>query len=71
MIIIFLIGLVALILAGTTALLIFGIAHIIIGTILYRKTKYQKAGIDMRISGYIMFIPALAVKIIFIISDLV
>ena len=71
MIIIFIVGLTALILAGTTALLIFGIVFIAADTIIFRKTEHKKAGIDMRIGGYIMFIPALAAQIIFLLSDII
>lgn len=56
------------VIAGMAALLLgvlfFGIALMIVGTILHKKTKYKKLGVTLRIFGYIVFIPTLVITII-------
>lgn len=38
-----------------------GIISVIAGTVLYHKTKYKKTGVALRISGYILTVPAILI----------
>ena len=51
------IGLLLVISAAVIIVLIIGISPIVIGTILYNKTKHKKLGIFLRIFGYIVLLP--------------
>lgn len=51
-------------LAAAAFVFIIGITPIIIGTILYKKTGHKKTGIILRITGYIVLLPAVVIGII-------
>lgn len=55
------IGLLLVLLIAVAIVLIIGIVPIIVGTILYNKTKHKKLGIVLRIFGYITLIPSIVV----------
>ncbi|MBE6862319.1 MAG: hypothetical protein E7497_05410 [Ruminococcus sp.] len=65
------IGLLLVMLGAAVAVLIIGITPIIVGTILYKKTKHKKLGLTLRIFGYIMLIPVFAVGIIIITANFI
>ena len=44
--------------------LIIGVAPIIAGTVLYNKTEHKKAGIVLRILGYITLIPSVVIGVL-------
>ncbi len=46
----------------TLIIFVFGILPVIIGTCLYKK-GYKKIGVFIRITGYIFFIPVIAVGV--------
>ncbi len=58
------IGLLFVLLSAAAIVLIVGIAPIIVGTILYNKTKYKKTGIVFRILGYITLIPSIVIGVL-------
>lgn len=58
------IGLFVAIIATIIIMLIASIVPYILGTFLFKKTKYKKTGIALRIISYITFIPVLALSVI-------
>ncbi len=58
------IGLLLVLVIAALIVLIMGIAPIIIGTVLYNKTKHKKIGIVLRILGYITLIPSIVVGVL-------
>lgn len=55
------IGLLAVMLTAAVIILAMGVAPIIAGTVLYRKTAHKRLGLALRIVGYCLLIPSLVI----------
>lgn len=55
------IGLLAVMLTAAVIILVQGVAPIVAGTVLYRKTAHKRLGLVLRIVGYCLLLPSLAV----------
>lgn len=58
------IGMFAIIIAVVVISVIASVVPFIIGTYLFKKTRYKKTGIALRIIGYVTFIPVLAISVV-------
>ena len=58
------IGLLFVLFIAAVIILTIGIAPIVVGTVLYNKTEHKKAGIALRILGYITLIPSVVIGVL-------
>ena len=58
------IGLLFVLFIAVVIILTIGIAPIIFGTVLYKKTEHKKTGIVLRILGYITLIPSVVTGVL-------
>ena len=61
------IGLFAVMTIAICAVIFLGVASIIIGTILIKRTGHKKLGMVIRILGYIILIPTIVITVIMIV----